>query len=233
MKLLIDNTIPPLLKFLHIMVLIGSIVLVAMVSFELFNLFPQLSRAHFLTIQFWICMVFLADFFVGLFMEKDKWAYFKTRFIFLIISIPYLNIINYEHPNIPEGIYYFLRLIPLIRGGYAMFIITSWMTNNKATSLFFTYLVILSSIIYFCTLIFYTVEKGVNTQVDSIGDAFWWASMNVTTVGSNIIAVTTTGKIMTVIVAAFGMLMFPIFTVFITDKVIKSRGGDNQKQSDE
>ena len=43
--------------------------------------------------------------------------------------------------------------------------------------------------------------------------------MDVTTVGSNIYAVTATGKILSVVLAALGMMMFPIFTVYVTNLV--------------
>lgn len=43
--------------------------------------------------------------------------------------------------------------------------------------------------------------------------------MDVTTVGSNIYATTAVGKILSVVLAALGMMMFPIFTVYITDWV--------------
>ena len=56
-------------------------------------------------------------------------------------------------------------------------------------------------------------------MVNNFGDATWWAFMNVTTVGSNIYAVTTVGKILSVCLAAMGMMMFPIFTVYITDRI--------------
>jgi hypothetical protein len=47
--------------------------------------------------------------------------------------------------------------------------------------------------------------------------------MNTTTVGSNIIAVTRLGQVMSVILAASGMMMFPIFTVYVTNLVKDSR----------
>ena len=43
--------------------------------------------------------------------------------------------------------------------------------------------------------------------------------MDVTTVGSNIIAVTPTGRVLSVLLAALGMMMFPIFTVYVTSLV--------------
>lgn len=68
-------------------------------------------------------------------------------------------------------------------------------------------------------MIFYDVERPVNDLVQDYGTALWWAFMDATTVGSNIYAVTTIGKILSVLLAAFGMMMFPIFTVYITDRI--------------
>jgi len=62
----------------------------------------------------------------------------------------------------------------------------------------------------------------VNPLVNGYGDALWWAFMDVTTVGTNIVAVTTTGRVLSVLLAALGMMMFPIFTVCITNLIQQS-----------
>lgn len=41
--------------------------------------------------------------------------------------------------------------------------------------------------------------------------------MDMTTVGSNIIAVTPVGMVLSVLLAALGMMLFPIFTVYVTN----------------
>ena len=71
----------------------------------------------------------------------------------------------------------------------------------------------------FLNLAFYVMEHGSNPLVKGYGDALWWAFMDVTTVGSNIIAVTVTGRVLSVLLAALGMMMFPIFTVYVTSLV--------------
>ena len=63
---------------------------------------------------------------------------------------------------------------------------------------------------------FYYMEHGVNPPVKTYWDAFDWALMNVTTVGSNIFGVTKIGQILAVILAAAGMIFFPIFTAYVT-----------------
>ncbi|MEG1587548.1 MAG: potassium channel family protein, partial [Bacteroidales bacterium] len=98
-------------------------------------------------------------------------------------------------------------------------IVVSWLSYNSISSLFVTYLTILLSTVYFSSLLFYSVEQNLNPLVTQYSDSLWWAFMDVTTVGSNIYAVTSFGKILSVVLAAMGMMMFPIFTVYITDRV--------------
>ena len=90
----------------------------------------------------------------------------------------------------PE-ITYMLRFIPLVRGGYAMAIVVGWLTYNRASGLvrilpdnaaghrLFLQPCILRHGAWAATL-----------WLKGYGDALWWAFMDVTTVGSNIIAVT-------------------------------------------
>ena len=73
----------------------------------------------------------------------------------------------------------------------------------------------------------------VNPLVHSYGDALWWAFMDVTTVGSNIIAVTVTGRVLSVLLAALGMMMFPIFTVYITNLIQQSNKRKKQYYAEE
>lgn len=96
--------------------------------------------------------------------------------------------------------------------------IVSWMTRSRMTNLFTTYLVILFTAIYLCSILFYFVERGPNPLVKDYWDAFNWSLMNVTTVGSNIFGVTKLGQSLAVILAATGMIFFPIFTAYVTTK---------------
>ena len=133
---------------------------------------------------------------------------------------------------LPE-ITYLLRFIPLLRGGYALAIVVGWLTYNKASSLFVSYLTMLLATVYFSSLAFFVLEHKVNPLVHSYGDALWWAFMDVTTVGSNIIAVTVTGRVLSVLLAALGMMMFPIFTVYITNLIQQSNKRKKQYYAEE
>ena len=81
--------------------------------------------------------------------------------------------------------------------------------------------------VYFASLAFFVLEHKVNPLVTDYGDALWWAFMDVPTVGSNIIAMTTTGRVLSVLLAALGMMMFPIFTVYVTQIYTRNRKSDS------
>lgn len=207
------------IRNMHILVLLLCLVLIVMISIDIFRDVPRLTHQLYMEIQFWICMVFIADFFIEFFLSPRKMHYLYTHILFLLVSIPYLSIIEYSGIEFKAETEYFLRFIPLIRGGYALAIVVSWLSYNSISSLFVTYLTILLSTVYFSSLLFYSVEQSLNPLVTQYTDALWWAFMDVTTVGSNIYAVTGLGKILSVVLAAMGMMMFPIFTVYITDRI--------------
>ncbi|WP_158319986.1 potassium channel family protein [Acinetobacter equi] len=132
------------------------------------------------------------------------------------MCIPYLTILDYTSIQLTQQQIYLIGFIPLIRGGVALIVLLHLMMERNSTALFISYLLILSAIIYSLSLIFFIFEREVNYQVQTFGDALWWAGMTVTTVGSNIVPLTNVGKIVTTVLAATGMTTFPIFTVYFT-----------------
>lgn len=216
-------------KILQITILLLSLFLVISISIDTFEGVDFYTQSSYMKMQLWICIWFLFSFVVEFCLANNKWQYFRSHFIFLLVAIPYQNIIQYYHITFPPEITYFIRFIPLIRGGYALAMVVGWLTSNKASSLFVTYILMLFATVYFSSLVFFVIEHRVNPQVATYGDALWWAFMDVTTVGSNIVSVTTTGRVLSVVLAALGMMMFPIFTVYVTSLVTKK---DKKKRND-
>ncbi|MDD3037560.1 potassium channel family protein [Bacteroides sp.] len=207
--------------FLHILILLLSLFLVISISIDTFKGIPFYTKVMYMDVQFWICILFLFDFVLELALSKTKWRYLSTHFIFLLVAIPYQSIITYMGWTFSQEITYMIRFIPLVRGGYALAIVVGWLTYSRASGLFISYLTMLLSTVYFASLAFFVVEHKVNPNVTDYGDALWWAFMDVTTIGSNVIAVTPTGRVLSVVLAALGMMMFPIFTVYITSIIEK------------
>ncbi|MEG1617574.1 MAG: potassium channel family protein [Bacteroidales bacterium] len=169
-------------------------------------------------IQLLICIIFFFDFWFLFFLKERKWHYFITHILFLVVSIPYLNIIDWFGIEVSPFMNILLRSILLIRGGYGMVIMITWFTTSKMTNLLLSYIAILLGSSYFGSLAFFSLEKNVNNGLRDFGDAVWWACMDVTTVGCDIEPVTSEGRILGVILAVMGMSVFPILTAYITTR---------------
>lgn len=204
---------------MHTIVLILSVLLIVFISYDTFKGLDFLNNHLYMTFQFWVCVVFILDFFVELCFAPSKWRYIGHRIIFLLISIPYLNIVSMLDLHLGTEALYFVRFIPLLRGALALSIVFGYFSKNAVTSFFMSYLVILVMVVYFCSLIFFQYEQAVNPQVQSYWTALWWAAMNCSTVGCNISPVTVEGRIIAVILPITGMIIFPLFTVYLTDYV--------------
>ena len=211
-----------IMTFMNIVVLILSAALIAWISYDTFKRINFLENHAYMTFQYWVCMVFILDFFLGLYYADRKWSYVKRRFWFLILSIPVLNIVNYLNIHLSADALFFVRFIPLARGALALAIVVSYVSSNAVSSLFASYITIMLFIAYFCSLIFYQREAGVNPDVNSYWTALWWTMMNLSTVGCDISPVTVAGKIVAVVLPISGMIIFPLFTVYLTDYVTRS-----------
>lgn len=210
---------PRIITVINLLVIILSTLLIVFISVDTFNKVNFLDDHNYMVFQFWVCVFFMLDFFIELAYTKDKWRFFKHRIAFLVLSIPYLNIINFLDIHLSGEVLYFVRFIPLARGVLAMSIVMGYLSSNAVTSLFMSYIVILLLSTYFCSLIFYEMEQPCNPQVQTYWSALWWSFMNMSTVGCDISPVTVTGKLVAVVLPIMGMVIFPLFTVYLTDYV--------------
>lgn len=209
-------------RILNIIVLLCSLAIFLALSIETFKGPEAIPRTLYLRIQLAICIFFLADFFYLLYISINKWRYLLFNWLFFLISIPYLNLIDWFHWEVNPFTEIILKAILLIRGGYGLVIMITWFTTSKMTNLLFSYIAILFGCAYFGSLSFYALERNLNSGIKDFGDAVWWACMDVTTVGCSIEPVTSEGRILAVILAVMGMSMFPILTAYITNRFQES-----------
>ena len=118
---------------LHIIILVMSLFLVISISVDTFKGIPFYTQSSYMKVQLCICLWFLFDFVLEFFLAKHKGRYLRTHFIFLLVAIPYQNIIAYYGWTFSDEITYLLRFIPLLRGGYALAIVVGWLTYNRAS----------------------------------------------------------------------------------------------------
>lgn len=211
------------LSTLRWIILILSMALIVFISVDTFENVDFIKDAAYMKFQFYVCLVFIVDFFIELALtpQGEIGRYVRRRWLYLFLSIPYLTIIDHFHLDVAADVAFFLRFVPLARGALALSIVYNYLTRNVVTTILATYISILVTVIYFAALIFYVREQPYNPYVTSFWDALWWGGMQATTLGSYIYPVTTIGRVLSVVLSLMGMVMFPLFTVYVTDVIVR------------
>lgn len=203
----------------HTGILVLSAALIAFISYEVFNNVDFLHNRLYMDFQLFVCVFFITDYFVEVWMAERRWHCAMRKILFLIISIPYLNIIDMAGIEVSREALYYIRFIPMIRGAWAMAIVVSYVSTNRIIGIFASYLSILVLTLYFAALIFYAREQPVNPGVPTFWSSLWWCSLEMTTFGAPVNPFTPTGKVIGALLSCMGMIMFPLFTVYLTQIV--------------
>ena len=195
---------------------VAGLVLLAALSWEIIAGDHIHMSGTYLTIQFVVCLILLCDFFVRWAAAERRTRFFWHNLPFLLLSVPYLNILAWSGVRMTHDWAILVGLIPLLRAFLAMVIIVRWLVRgNKMRRIFFAYIFTVVVFTYISALVFYDYEVLVNPKLHGFGNALWWAWMNVTTVGAEIFPVTAIGKVFCVMLPSLGMMFFPIFTTYV------------------
>lgn len=208
-------------RWLHTVILLLSAALIVFISYEIFNDVAFLNDKVYMTFQLFVCVIFMVDYFLCIFLADNPKRYAWRNIGFLLISIPYLNIIDFLGLDPGPQVLYYIRFIPLIRGAWAMAIVVSYVSTNRIVGIFASYLSIMLLVLYFASILFFAQEQPVNPGVPTYWSSLWWCSLEMTTIGAPVNPFTPTGKVLAAILAAMGMIMFPLFTVYLTQMLRK------------
>ena len=213
---------------LHLSAFMLSLLLVISISIDTFRGIPFYDDANYLDLQFWICLMLMVLFFLEVYTAEKSWQYFGRHFFFLLLVVPYLTLFDWWGVELSPQAEYLFRFIPLVRGYIAFTVIAYGLLRDLTAGLLITYIVVLFSFIYYCSLIFYVLEVNVNPMLHDFWDSLWYSCMTATTAGCNITAMTNVGRIISILLALAGMMLLPVFTVYLTDLIRtgKVRSGD-------
>ena len=79
-------------------------------------------------------------------------------------------------------------------------------------------------------------DNSTNTMVHNFWDALWYACMTATTAGCSIQAITPVGKVISILLALAGMMLLPVFTVYLTNIIrtghLKDYKGDPASEAE-
>ncbi len=218
-----------LLHAMHLIKVAAGVLLLVAFSWEILEGKSHRISDTYLRIQLDVCLLYLADFLLGWLLAPYRARYFVRHLFYLLLSIPWLNLIAWSGVELSRPWSIASGLLPVLLLGMALYFLIDWIDEVYIHRLFFTYLCGTMLFTYLAALIFYEVEAGNSNELHGFGDALWWAGVNLTTAGASVIPTTTIGKLLSVLLPLVGMLFLPIFTSYIIQRYSsrKSRSGDN------
>jgi voltage-gated potassium channel len=161
-----------------------------------------------------ICVLFLIDFYAGLYKSEQKSRFLKTHWIDFISSIPMIGILRVGR------IVKIIRVLRVVRSGKVIFLV--FHKNNPLKSFRNLGIIIIVLIILFSVSI-HQLEKEVNPFFDTLSESFWW-TINTTITFSffkDISPETFEGKVISVFLSLMGMVLFGTFISVITDYFVE------------
>ncbi len=211
-----------LARLLDALAIFASLLLLLSLSLDIvhrksYTLSPMVEE-----LQLVVCMIFIIDYIVQTMMSRNPKRYFWRNIVLLLVSLPYLNLMEWGGADLPKGVYIFLKCLPMVRGAVGIYMLIKYITPSRVSAIMWSYIVLIVLVTYISSLVFYAYEEVVNHAVEGFGTALWWAGLNVTTVGAPLFAVTPIGKILTVLLPGLGMVLFPLLTVYVTHLVQRS-----------
>ena len=217
-----NNPSTSLARLLDGVAIFASLLLLFSLSVDIIHRKTYILSAGVEELQLIVCMVFVVDYIVQTMMARNPSRYFRRNILLLLVSIPYLNMLEWGGAELHKGLYIALKCLPMVRGAVGVYQLIKYITPTRVSAIMWSYIVMIVLVTYLSSLIFYSFEEAVNRDVEGFGTALWWAGLNVTTVGSPMFAVTPIGKILTVLLPALGMILFPLLTVYVTHLVQRS-----------
>lgn len=166
------------------------------------------------SIDIFVWLIFSIEYYYKMFKSVKKFEYIKTNKLDFLSTIPVPVIaLFYNNPLI-----YALRILRLVSFFDELFDNFKTFAKHKGV-VYATYILLI--VVTLSSFGIYALEKG--TTVNTIGDAFWWAIVTVSTTGFGDIAPKTVGgRIVATIlmftgIAVFSVVMSTIGTM-ITEK---------------
>lgn len=203
----------------HLAVLVGALWLVVLLTIDTVRNISLLSSDLYLKFQLWVCILMMLDILLECFLSARPGRQLWKHAIFMLIAIPWLNILDVMHVTLDDRVSYLLRILPVLRAAYILGVVAIAVSKNRMTGVLTSYIGFMILVAYFGAMLFFVEEHGVNPDIKSLPQALWWAWMTMTTAGCYINEYTVIGKILETVLSACGIMFFPVFTVYVTDAI--------------
>ncbi|WP_084144541.1 potassium channel family protein [Ferrimonas kyonanensis] len=208
-----------------------SVIIVLVIAF---NDETKESIRLLILLDFAICMVFISNFFWGLFKSVHKGHFIRDHWIDLVASLPMIEQLRYAR------IFQVLRVIRLVRMSRSL--LTPFLQHKRETTVT-SLLVGLVTVLTLSSVLILLFEDGVaGANITTAEDAIWWSLVTISTVGyGDFYPVTMEGRVIGAVVIVCGVSFFGIVagylaSVFVSpeeEEKLHQQNQQLQQRSDE
>lgn len=188
--------------WIDLSVIVLALISVGLLIFEISSDLATSQVALIHAIDFVICLVFLSDFVLGLYVADNKKLFIRRRWPDLVASIP-----------VPTGLFRSLRVLRLLRLLRVMRVLARIRRMGELAdeilddSAKYVYVASITAVVILSAAVgFFSAEFGINPQVHNFFDAVWWAVVTGATVGyGDIYPITWEGRVIGMLLMFFGI----------------------------
>lgn len=172
-----------------------------------------------------ICMIFMLNFFIGLFRARDKLFFIKHHWVDFIASIPAIEALRMAR------LFQILRVIRLIRMSRSLLLP---LIKQRKQATLASLLVAMVTILTLASVIILIVESGTEgANIQTAEQAIWWALVTISTVGyGDHYPVSTAGHIIGGVVIVSGVSFFGVISGYMASVFVAPDEAERQERHD-
>ncbi|MDA0119096.1 potassium channel family protein [Vibrio sp. T11.5] len=215
-------------KPMSLLSLILSFMALFVISGLLFFPLSAQTRQVFIGLDFIICSVFLLQLSIDLIRSTDRMQFMKRHWIDFLASIPMVEPLRFAR------LFHILRVILVIRS--SNFLIKQLLVNRRETTLASILLLMVVLLTLGSSMMLFVEGKSPDANIQTGGDAMWWALVTISTVGyGDHFPVTDAGKILAsglIIcgVGIFGMISGLITSLLTSPTEVQAKRSENKER---
>ena len=172
-----------------------------------------------------ICSIFILQFLMDLIRSTNRMQFMKRHWIDFLASLPMIEPLRYAR------VFSILRIILVIRSGRYVF--SQLFSNRKETTLASILLLLVFLLTIGSSVMLFIEGKEPTANIQSGGDALWWALVTISTVGyGDHFPVTEAGKVVAAVLIICGVGLFGMISGLITSMITSpSKEQTQQKEN--
>lgn len=192
------------------LVVLSIYVLISLFVQSMFGLSPEMDQMvdH---LDFFICLIFMLDFFIRLYQAPSKRAFLKWGWIDFVSSIPMFDSFR------AGSLFRVFRVLRLLWAFRSIKVLSQYLLRYRSRNTFITVAAVSCLLTMSGAILILHAEKdNPASNIKTPSDAIWWSVVTVTTVGyGDRFPVSDAGRAIAAVLMTAGVGLFGTFTGFV------------------